>query len=156
MKGKLPVVHDVAPPIYKLTQGAPRLGFVNFDTASDADGTLRRIPLMVEWNGLLLEQLAFAAARDAMGIQPADLSIADTGHLVIAGSTSGRPAMRLQLDESGRALINWHSQAAGWNRCFGHLPVTRILQIHDIRKSIRQNDAVQAGSVGRGHETGQG
>jgi adenylate cyclase len=147
LRGKLPVVRGVAPPVYKLTSGTPRVGFVNFDAQADRDGTLRRMPLMVEWEGRLLEQLAFAAARDALGIRPEDLSIDASGRLVIAASAD-RPAMRIQIDEKGRMLINWHARAESWDRCFAHLPVARLLQVHDIRQAVRNNERLKQARLG--------
>lgn len=146
LRGKLPRVSDVTPPIYKVTRGKPRLGFVNFDAQADADGTLRWMPLMIDWDGVLLEQLAFAAGRDALGIGLEDLSI-DAGELRIKG-TADRPPMRVQLDERGRTLVNWHAGEDHWSKCFRHVPVARLLQIHDIRKSVRQNEVLQKTLLG--------
>lgn len=148
LKGHLPVVHRVTPPLYKLLTGRPRLGFVNFDMASDADGTLRRIPLLVDFDGHLVEQLAFAAARDALGIRPEDLSIDERGRLVLR-QKGGTATARIQLDGQGRALINWHAQAGTWHDCFTHLPVARLLQILDIRESTRANEKLRIARSGQ-------
>jgi len=147
LRGKLPVVHGVMPPIYQVTAVGPRVGFVNFEAQADADGSLRRIPLMVEWEGRLLEQLAFAAARDELGIRTDELAIDDAGDLRIDAGAD-RPAMRVQLDDRGRALINWHSACKQWQHCFAHLPVTRLLQVHDFRRSIRHNETLIQARLG--------
>lgn len=138
LRGKLPVIEDVNPPVYKFTAAGSRTGFVNFQP--DRDGVLRRIPLLYEWNGRLIEQLGFTAARDELGIEPEDLSI-EGSHLLIA-ARGLRPAMRVQLDENGCMLINWHV-ADDASRPFGHLPVTRLLQIVEARRRLRQNDVLE-------------
>ncbi len=144
LKGRLPLAQDINPPVYKLTAGVARTGFVNFE--ADADGVLRRLPLLFEWRGRLVEQLAFAAVREVMDIRTEDLSIQDH-HLCIAAG-QGRPAMRIQLDDTGRMMIDWHVAKGGWESCFGHLPVGRLLQIHDARERLRQNRTLREVRLG--------
>lgn len=136
LKDRLPRVDQVVPPIRKIASAGRHLGFVTF--APDADGRTRHVPLLVEWEGRMLEQLAFAAARDKLNITLEDLSI-DDDHLVIAARDE-RPKMRIQLDDQGQMLINWHTAKGQWQHCFEHIPVTRLLQIWDCRRTIREND----------------
>jgi len=148
LKGKLPVVRDVIPPIRRLTdRSSPRLGFANFDAESEVDGTLRRIPLMVEWEGLLLEQLAFAAVRDSLGIHPEEMSV--DGSSLLIKARGDRPELRIQLDQKGQILINWHARAREWRTCFKHLPVLQLLRIHEARLRMRQNEALRQTLLGR-------
>ncbi|MEP0842209.1 MAG: CHASE2 domain-containing protein, partial [Phycisphaerae bacterium] len=137
LKGRLPTAREVVPPLYKFTQGARRCGFVAFEP--DFDGRTRRVPLLMEWNGALIEQLGFAAVRDVLGIRVEDLSLAANGDLLIAARGS-RPAMRVPLDDRGQMLINWSVHQEKWEQCFRHVPVTQLLRIHDCRRRIRQNE----------------
>ena len=136
LRGRIPEVTGVLPPLYTLlARPGQRVGFVNF--REDPDGTVRHLPLMVEWNGRLIEQLAFAAARDALGIGVEDLAV-EGGDLRIAAGGQ-RPAIRVPLDDDGQMLINWHARGQSWTGCFEHLPVTQVLRIADARKSLHQN-----------------
>jgi class 3 adenylate cyclase/CHASE2 domain-containing sensor protein len=137
LRGRLPRVERLTPPVYKFTAGAAGVGFVTYQP--DFDGRVRRIPLMAEWDGRLVEQLAFRQAREALGIRVEDLSLDARGDLVIAAG-AGRPEMRVQLDERGQMLINWHVAPAGWHHSFAHLPVTQLLQIYDARQKQRENE----------------
>jgi len=144
LRGKLPVKPNVLPPIYPLIPGAKSVGFVNFG----ADRVLRDIPLLAEWDGLLLEQLAFTAIRDALDIQLEDLSIDNAGYLVIAGAHDRAP-MRIQLDARAGLLLNWHAQAGRWEKCFRHIPVTQIMRIYDARKAIKENEPQKQLAIAR-------
>ncbi|MBI4581069.1 MAG: CHASE2 domain-containing protein, partial [Planctomycetes bacterium] len=145
LKGKLPVVPGVDPPVYKVTAGCSRPGFVNF-SATDGDGTLRRIPLMVEWDGVLLEQIGFAAARDELNIRPEDMSIDGAHHLLIAARRD-RPPMRIQLDDTravpAQMMIDWHVSGDRWEDCFRHLPVLAVMRVHEARKRVRENQMLR-------------
>ena len=136
LRGKLPVVSSVVPPVHKFTSGAGGVGFVTF--SPDRDGRTRHVPLVMEWNGRLIEQLAFAAAREALDIRLEDLAIDEGGDLRIA-ARDRRPAMRVQLDDNGQMLINWHTPSDRWTDCFTHLPAAQLLRIHHCRRQIAGN-----------------
>lgn len=140
LKGRLLKVSRVIPPMYKLTAGARRVGFVTFHP--DRDGRTRHVPLLLEWDGRLIEHLAFGAARQALGIQVADLAIDERGFLVIRGD-SGRPKRRIQLDDTRQLLINWHVARADWPACFTHRPVTLLLQLCECRRRIDENNRLR-------------
>lgn len=146
LKGRLPRVGEVVPPVYQFTAGAWRCGFVTF--APDSDGRTRHVPLLAEWNGRLVEQLSFAAAREALGIELEDLSLDDRGALRIT-ARGERPAMRVPLDEQGRVLINWHVASGGWQECFRHLPVAQLLRLHDADRQLKDNRIRRALLIGK-------
>lgn len=139
LKGRLPRRTSLVPPLEALTRAARGTGFVNFQ--ADADGMLRHLPLLVEWDGRVIEQLGFAAARDALGIRLEDLEI--RGGTLIVAPAPGRPEMRLQLDGQGRILLHWHAAAGGWPNAFIHVPVARILRLWDLRERIRENEVLR-------------
>ncbi len=136
LRGRLPRVDRVVPPVYKFTSAAHRVGFVTF--SPDRDGRTRRVPLLLEWDGRLLEQLGFAAARDILGIAVEDLSLDAMGNLHLA-ARDDRPAACIQLDERGQILINWHVRKTGWQDCFTHYPAALLLRICDGRRNMRDN-----------------
>lgn len=146
LRGKLHQVSRAIPPVYKFTAGARRVGFVTF--RPDRDGRTRRVPLLLEWRGRLLEHLAFAVARDALGIDVDDLAIDERGFLVIRGR-NGQPDRRIQLDEDGQLLINWHVARGDWPTCFEHRPVTLLLQLCDCRRRINENNSLRQWKIAR-------
>ncbi len=138
LQGKLPRVTKLVPPIYKLTRNARGVGFVTF--RPDIDGRMRHLALMMDWDGRLLEQLGFAAARDMLDIQLDEISLDHRKRLIIEQGKE-HPRMEIQLTDDGQALLNWHVTEDGrWQRCFSHLPVTQLLQIRDSRQQMREND----------------
>jgi adenylate cyclase len=148
LKGKLPRTSRVVPPLAMLAGGAGHVGFVTF--RPDPDGRTRRVPLLIEWEGRLLEHLAFTAAREALGVTIDDLAISERGELLVSrtgGGGSGQ--VRIPLDEEGRLLINWHVQPGGWQGCFIHRPVTLFLQLFDCRKAMRENDRARQWHIGQ-------
>ncbi|UCD28092.1 MAG: CHASE2 domain-containing protein [Planctomycetota bacterium] len=136
LKDKLPKAEQVDPLLDKFTSNARDVGFVNFKP--DIDGRTRHVPILREWNGLMIEQLAFSAACDILDIELQDLSIDDAGFLRIPKS-GNRKAMRIQLDDQGQTLLNWHIASRHWQDCFAHLPVTKLLQIYDCKKQTKDN-----------------
>ncbi len=148
LQGRLPRRTSLVPPLEALTRAARGAGFVNFQ--ADADGVLRHLPLLVEWDGKVIEQLGFAAARDALGIRLEDLEI--RGSTLVIRPGPGRRAMRLQLDGQGRILVNWHAAAGGWPAAFTHVPVAQILRLWDIRERIRQNEVLRQIRLGQAVE----
>lgn len=134
LKGRIPRLTELNPPIESLTRVAAGVGFVTF--RPDADGRTRRVPLVMEWNDRLIPQLGFAVACDELEIRPEDLRI-EGDRLVIAGQGS-RARMSVQLDPGGQMLINWHVQPR-WEKCFTHLPATQVLSLVEAEKSLHEN-----------------
>lgn len=136
MRGKIPMVETVAPPVYLLTQAAAGVGFVNF--GPDVDGVTRRVPLMVEWDGRLIEQLAVRAARQELGIDLRDLSFNESGKIAVEGVFRRRP-MEIPVEDDGCVMINWQVPQGDWTHSFKHLPVTALLQVADCRRNMADN-----------------
>ncbi|GMU23292.1 MAG: hypothetical protein AMXMBFR13_33730, partial [Phycisphaerae bacterium] len=145
LQGRLPRVRHVVAPLDKFTQGSQGIGFVSFTRMFD--GVMRQVPLLVEWDGLLLEQLGFAAVRDELGIRVEDLAFDSGGRLLIPGG-EGRPELRIPLTGDGQMLINWHVEEQ-WEKCFTHLPVTQLLRIYDCQRRRRENDIARQVKIGR-------
>lgn len=140
LAGRLPVVRELTPPLFSFAASARGAGFVVF--RPDEDGKLRHLPPLVEYEGRLLRQLAFAELCDDWGIREGDLSIGADGFLSIAGR-GRRPAMRVQLDSEGRMLVNWTRGRSNWADTFQHVPVAEILEVCDMRRRLRENEATR-------------
>ncbi|HWR97367.1 MAG TPA: CHASE2 domain-containing protein [Candidatus Methanoperedens sp.] len=91
----------------ELARAAGASGF--FNVAPDPDGTLRRIPLLMEYRGELYPSLALAAIARARGSQPVALVSPDRGtpRLVVDG-------MGVPLDASGGMLLRFRGPGHGY------------------------------------------
>ena len=95
------------------------------------------MPLLVQCEGRVVPQLAFAAAFDELGLRPSDLAAAD-GRLVLRRPGIEEPLI-IQLDELGRALVPWLPQR-DWSEQFApHVPAAAVWQVFDRRLSVRRN-----------------
>ncbi len=137
LAGRVPSVRDVTPPLFPFVAGARAAGFVFFEP--DPDGKLRHLPLAVEYRGRLLKQLAFAVLCDEAGIRDEDLAIDERGRLTVA-ARGDRPAMRVQLDDQRRMLLNWHRGRPNWAHSFTHVPAAELLEVCDLRQRQRENE----------------
>ena len=87
-----------------LAEAAPACGF--FTTASDEDGVLRRVPLLVTWQGKIYPSLALATLMQAAGIKNAVLKLGPRG----AESLRLGQAI-IPLDSLGEMLVKYRGKA---------------------------------------------
>ena len=128
--------HGIVPPYHRFAEQVRQIGFVNF-TREQVGGVVRSQQLMVRYRGRLVRQLGFAAACEVLGIGADDLSIDASGDLVIRAGKD-HPAARIQLNERGEMLINWHV-APTVAQSFQHISASEILEIHSARQSRAEN-----------------
>ncbi len=125
-------VDDVAPVYFLHARAARRCGFVVFEP--DPDGVMRRVRLLVQHEGHVLPQLAFAVAFDQLGLGPTDVR-AGPGRLVLRKPGAAQPLV-IELDDQGRALVPWVAQR-DWTQQFGtHVPALAAAVVFDRRTQI--------------------
>lgn len=146
LAGRLASIEAVTPPLAKLIEAARHTGFVVFEP--DEDGTLRRLPLMLEFRGRLVKQLAFSGVCEALEIRDEDLSIDDAGDLHIA-ARGDRAAMRIPLDAERCMLPNWHRRGESFANSFVHVPMSKVMEVEDIRRRQRENEQLKETQLGR-------
>jgi len=83
-----------------IADGARYRGFIN--TLADADGTLRRMPLVIAHGGTLHPSLALATALRARGLDRAVVGRDDDGPYVEVGAT------RMPVDARGNTLLRFN------------------------------------------------
>jgi adenylate cyclase len=99
-----------------LTKAAGGSGFIN--AATDADGLLRRVPLLVAFDGRIYPSLALAAVRRAHDHGPPVLARrADDSLELVLGSR------RVALDEQARLWLRFPSATGGYD----HLSAIAVL-----------------------------
>ena len=104
-----------------IANGARSGGFVT--TFADADGVIRRTPLLMAHDGQVYPSLALAAAMSFMLVEELDVRFAAIGDVlaVSAVQLSDKP---LYTDGLGRVLVPYHGQSAPVR----YLPAWRILR----------------------------
>ncbi|HLD65197.1 MAG TPA: adenylate/guanylate cyclase domain-containing protein [Pseudomonas sp.] len=102
-----------------IANGADRGGFVT--TFADADGVIRRTPLLMAHKGQVYPSLALAAAMSFMLVEELDVRLAAIGEVlaVSAVQLSDKP---IYTDGLGRVLVPYHGQPAPVR----YLPAWRI------------------------------
>ncbi len=101
----------------RFTQAADVAGFFNF--FPDADGLVRRVPLLAELNGVFFPSLDLQVLRVALGWPPVSAEVSEIG---VESLTIGDHALPVSLD--GTMLLNHY----GPGRTFTHVPAADVLK----------------------------
>lgn len=130
---------EAEPPLVKFINAARGFGAVNF--VKDGDGTVRRIPVLIDFRGRLIKHLGFAVACHVLGIRDDRIEITQDGAVTFADPKGGAP-FTLPLDRHGQVIINWAADAQRWSEGFDmpHIPVAKLWSIVDARNKIRENE----------------
>ncbi|MBI5863316.1 MAG: CHASE2 domain-containing protein [Planctomycetes bacterium] len=124
----------VNPAYFLLARAAKNCGFVVFEP--EADGVVRRSPIVARHGSHVMSQIALAAALDALDIRPDGITCSPNS---IQFSRPGWAGPReLPIDESGQALIPWAIPRGGAER-FGQAPADAVWSLHVTRQSIERN-----------------
>ena len=108
---------DVVCNLEVLAKASPASGF--FNMIQDIDGTIRRIPLVIEYNGQVYPSLALAAFSQALGQQQILLQVNENGlESIRLGETL------IPVDAQGNMLIRFR----GPGKNFTYLSAVDILQ----------------------------
>ena len=103
-----------------LSQAAGVSGFLN--AAPDPDGILRRVPLLVEYDGNIYPALSLAAVAMATGARPSAIRVANVNRasLIVSGGTSDRA---VALDGKSNLLVRYR----GPKRTFPYVSAADVL-----------------------------
>ncbi|MBI2094623.1 MAG: CHASE2 domain-containing protein [Candidatus Omnitrophica bacterium] len=97
-------------------------GHINVEP--DADGVMRRVPLVLEVGGVRVPQLAFKVALDDFGFSVGDARW-DSDRLVLA--SPGKGEVRIPLDGKGNFLIRWTGR---WKTTFAHYSYVDVVKAY--------------------------
>jgi len=100
-------------------------GFINI--APDVDGTLRRVPLIIEHDGRRHLQIAFKVACDLLGVREDEI-IVKRGKYIRLPLKNGRRVIDIPIDNNYQMIINWPGT---WKKAFKHFSFI------DVIKSLR-------------------
>src|SRR5215470_13956969 len=116
---------DPVSTFYDLARAARGLGFLS--STADHDGILRRLPLVVRYNGAFYPSLAFRVICDYLHVPPANILVTSGRHIILRGAQrpgTGSPHdIVIPIDRHANMIINY---IGAWER-FQHYSLERIL-----------------------------
>ncbi|MCD4670480.1 MAG: CHASE2 domain-containing protein, partial [Actinomycetia bacterium] len=126
------------PPHFLLAQAARGIASVNFK--SDPDGSTRRVPLIVNWEGRIIKHLGFAVACDVLGLDVDKMTIED--RVLTIPTRDGSGVFTVPLDENGNLIIHWTATAQHWRdfKDFPHISAAKVWVLIDARRQIENNN----------------
>lgn len=105
----------------------------------ESDGVIRRLPVLLRWDGKLIPQMGVRLAGDMLGYDWQRMWV-EPGQVVIP--TKDGHTVHIPLDDTGQTLLNWYRPGNQWQMCFdGPVPAGAVLEIAQWRQTIRQNEA---------------
>ena len=146
---------DPVSTFYDLAMAAQGLGYLS--STADRDGILRRLPLVVRYNGAFYPSLGFRVICDYLRVPAAHIIVTPGRHIILRGAQ--RPGadsphdIVIPIDRQGHMIINY---MGAWER-FKHYPLERILAASKKRleREILQEELagkiVVIGDVSTGH-----
>ena len=123
-KTTLSSFNGILAPIEPLLHGTHYLGIINVEP--DADGIIRRVPLIYPFNGRFLPQIAVSAFMSSKN-EPAPLQLSSK-YMDIGGT-------QVHLDNTGNYLIHW----------YGRQSTCQFIECVPIWAVFRSASAVQSG-----------
>jgi adenylate cyclase len=106
-----------------LSDAAGVSGFLN--AAPDPDGILRRVPMLVEYDGRVYPSLSLAAVSMATGSRPSAVRVANVNNasLLVTGGPAGAADRSVALDGKSNLLLRYR----GAKRIFPYYSATDVL-----------------------------
>ena len=131
---------DPVSTFYNLAIAAQGLGYLS--TTADRDGILRRLPLVVRYNGAFYPSLGFRVICAYLRVPATHIIVIPGRHIILRGAQ--RPGadsphdIVIPIDRQGNMIINY---MGAWER-FKHYPLERILAASQkrIEREILQEE----------------
>jgi len=127
-------------PIIELAANMKRTGFVN--VRPDMDGTTRRVPLVMEYQGRLYPSLSLQLVSDYLGVEKNNIRVIPGRYIELKGSRLGN--IKIPVDREGQMLVNYPGSIGSlWTSDFvqvlqsykqaeiGHEPFVRLSDFKD-------------------------
>ncbi len=153
----LPASTPELPPIPILAEQISATAFVDY--IPEADGTVRSVPLWMEYDGRIFPKLGFALACAHLGIDPADPKqvVVEEGAVSlvhpIEGWTRRLPVHKAYMSRLNRRVgclfhLPWFGPTDAWLEMYGrtsqgdvkgHMPAAFVYEIATRREKVAQN-----------------
>ncbi|MBU1125419.1 MAG: CHASE2 domain-containing protein, partial [Candidatus Omnitrophica bacterium] len=119
---------QITPPILPFIQSMKSAGFLN--AIADYDGTLRKVPLLVYYNGRVFPHIALHVLFDLWNIDPLKSFSMGSDNSLIVGTR------RIPVDKNGCLLINWPGK---WHDSFRHLSASEVYRLWELQQNLQYN-----------------
>ncbi len=90
-------------PIIELAANMKGTGFVNVQP--DIDGTTRRVPLVIEYQGRVYPSLSLKLVSDYLGVEKNNINVVPGRYIELEGSRQGD--IKIPVDREGQMLVNY-------------------------------------------------
>ena len=109
-------VRNIILPIKRFSKYARGEGHITI--VPDKDGTIRKIPIIIEYKGKAYPQIGLRVACNILGMDPADYKAVETplGRYIEIGKKREKPIL-IPVNKENEMLVNW---AAKWGEDFEH------------------------------------
>ncbi|RKY89987.1 hypothetical protein DRQ09_00180 [candidate division KSB1 bacterium] len=111
---------DIEPPRRMLVEVSKGVGYAQ--TISDIDGSVRRYPLVIIYDGKIFPALSLAMICEYIGVKFRDATIIPGKKVILPDGKfpDGSPAhIEIPIDKYGRMLVNWAGDY--WEKNFFHI-----------------------------------
>lgn len=106
---KIPKARDITCNIKRFSEAAPGSGF--FNSTPDADGVLRRVPMVIAYRNRFYPSLALATYIEAVEARSMVLKTAGNAPESLLMAVDGVP-IRIPLDKDGRMLLRYYGSGS--------------------------------------------
>ena len=127
--------YAIEPPDPRLLAEAVGLGFAQI--LPDADGTVRKYPLLIQYDGRWYPSLALMGMSLITGVELKDMKVAPGKHVLIPGARIGTRDgrsetvdIRIPTDHYQRMIVNWANDYL--DEDFVHIPGTFLLHLRGV------------------------
>ncbi len=123
-------IKSVLEPIKIFKDVAKGVGHLN--VIPDSDGTIRRIPPVIEYKNKKTFHISVKASLDLLGIKEEDINFNPDRNLITLKRAQGE-IIEVPLDRNNQLIINW---VARWGKAFRHFSYFDVIRSH---KAIQEN-----------------
>ncbi len=118
-------IKSVFEPIKILKDAAKGVGYLNAPP-DKPDGTLRRIPPVIEYKNKKTFHISVKSSLDLLGIKEKDISFSPDRNLITLKTPQGE-IIKVPLDRNNQLIINW---VAKWGKAFRHFSYFDVIMSH--------------------------
>ncbi len=126
---------NISPPLLKFTNAIKGAGMLN--GIPNLDGTLRTVPLFVQYENKIFPHIGLASMLAFLN--PQKTSFIPNKYFILHNPTAikSKNDIYIPINNNGEMIINW---AGKWKETFKHISCADIIWLYSFRKSLAQMD----------------
>ncbi len=133
---RIPMAHNPVMTYPALASASRGLGYL--DIVPDADGILRRIPLLLRYEDAFYPSIAFRAVCHYLGVSPQKITIQPGRAIILQGvrpdQKSSPRDLIIPIDAGGNMILNY---TGSWQK-IRHYSYSEILQAHETPEMMQK------------------